>query len=146
MSKLVPKYSLWEAINAALSLGMRALEEIRTLARTPGPRGVDGLGFDDMEVVHDGERGFTFRFVRGAERKEFAFTVPVVLDRGVYKESQAYVRGDGVTWGGSFWIAQDETTDKPDSGKGWRLAVKRGRDGKDGILKDPPKGGPVKVG
>lgn len=102
----------------------------------PKPKdGVDGLGFDDLEAVYDGERGVTLRMVRGERIKEFTFTMPVVIDRGVWKE-QNYQPGDGVTWGGSFWIAQEPTAEKPDSGKGWRLAVKKGRDGKDGVLKE----------
>lgn len=97
-----------------------------------GKDGKDGLGFDDLEMIHDGERGFVFRFARGEQVKEFAFTIPIVLDRGVYKADGEYQRGDAVTWGGSLWIAQDETNEKPGEGKGWRLAVKKGRDGKDG--------------
>jgi hypothetical protein len=57
---------------------------------------------------------------------------PVPIDRGVFKEGEPYVRGDVVTWGGSLWIAQKATSAKPDSpDSGFRLAVKRGRDGKD---------------
>lgn len=105
------------------------------VAKIPPPRdGVDGLGFDDMTVEYDGERAVTFRFARGEHVKEFRADLPVVLDRGVYRDGATYVRGDAVTWAGSLWIAQRETTDKPDAGGGsWRLAVKRGRDGKDGI-------------
>jgi hypothetical protein len=54
----------------------------------------------------------------------------VVIDRGVWREGQEYKAGDGVTWAGSYWIAQKDTSAKPDSGDGFRLAVKRGRDGK----------------
>jgi hypothetical protein len=55
-----------------------------------------------------------------------------VIDRGVFKDGTEYDKGDGVTWGGSFWIAQRDTQSKPDAGNGdWRLAVKKGRDGKD---------------
>lgn len=111
-----------------------------------GRDGKDGVGFDDLEVVHDGARGFTFKFTRGDRVKEFGFTLPVVLDCGVFKDGQTYEAGDGVTWGGSFWIAQEKTGEKPDSGKGWRLAVKRGRDGKDGVLKAEKPKEPVKVG
>jgi integrin beta 3 len=98
---------------------------------TDGKDGVDGLGFDDLTFEHDGERGFTLRFVQGDRTKEFAFEVPVVLDRGVWKEGAAYAKGDAVTWAGSLWIAQKDTDSKPEGGDGWRLAVKRGRDGKD---------------
>ncbi|EKF39928.1 collagen triple helix repeat-containing protein [Nitratireductor indicus C115] len=111
-----------------------------------GVDGADGIGFDDLEVVHDGLRTFTFRFAKGEKMKEFPFTLPVVLDRGVFKAGDTYSAGDGVTWGGSFWIAQKDTADKPGDGDGWRLAVKKGRDGKDGIMKtDQPKQ-PLKVG
>lgn len=97
----------------------------------PGRDGKDGLGFDDLSVTHDGHRTFTLAFARGAERKAFDFSLPVVLDCGVFREGETYRAGDGVTWGGSFWIAQAETATKPGEGtEDWRLAVKRGRDGK----------------
>lgn len=148
MSKMVPKYTIWEAINVAISASMRAMEEIRNLARIPGPRGPDGLGFDDLQVLHDGERGFTFRMERGDKVKEFSFKVPMVLDRGVFKDDrpQPYEKGDGCTFGGSFWIAQkDVPQGKPDTGNGdWRLAVKKGRNGTDGVVRTIPPQGPVK--
>ncbi|WP_205908853.1 hypothetical protein [Metarhizobium album] len=108
-------------------------------AALPKPRdGVDGLGFDDLQATFDGEKTIRLSFVRGGQSKEFAFTLPIVIDRGVYKDGHSYTAGDGVTWGGSFWIAQSDTNEKPDSGKGWRLAVKKGRDGRHG---DPGKPG-----
>jgi len=55
-----------------------------------------------------------------------------VLDQGVFRESEAYEKGDGVTFGGSFWIAQKDAPEgKPGTSADWRLAVKKGRDGKD---------------
>jgi hypothetical protein len=105
----------------------------------PGERGADGrdgkdgLGFDDLSVEQVGERGFVFRFTRGDQVKEFAFSVPVVIDRGVFRPDGEYEKGDGVTYGGSFWIAQKNSpTGKPGEGDGFRLAVKKGRDGRDG--------------
>lgn len=98
-----------------------------------GADGIDGLGFDDLTVEHDGERGFTLKFQRGDQVKAFPFRLPVVIDRGVHRDGNDYERGDGVTFGGSFWIAQkDKPADKPGTGDGWRLAVKKGRDGRDG--------------
>lgn len=95
-----------------------------------GAPGCDGLGFDDLSVEHDGERGVTFRFARGDVVKEFSHTLPAIIDRGVYKEGQAYARGDAVTWGGNLWIAQRDTDAKPaDNNADWRLAVRKGRDG-----------------
>jgi integrin beta 3 len=56
----------------------------------------------------------------------------LVLDCGVWKESETYEAGDGVTHGGSFFIAQtDTTTAKPGASDEWRLAVKRGDKGRD---------------
>ncbi len=95
-------------------------------------KGADGLGFDDLsEELADDGRTIIRRYMRGDEVKEFRHTFPVVLDRGVYKAEQEYVAGDGVTWAGSFWIAQKDTSEKPGDGEGWRLAVKSGRAGRD---------------
>lgn len=68
--------------------------------------------------------------------KEAEFSVPSVLDCGVFKASRSYQKGDGVTYGGSFWIAQQDmdasSSVLPGSTDQWRLSVKKGRDGKDG--------------
>lgn len=111
-----------------------------------GEPGRDGFGFDDMETEYDGERTITFRWTRGEHVVERSYRMPVILDRGVYKAGAGYERGDAVTWGGSLWIAQEPTSEKPDSGKGWRLSAKRGRDGKDGGVKETPKPAPIKLG
>ena len=55
----------------------------------------------------------------------------IVLDAGVWKEGASYVPGDAVTLGGSLFIAQCSTTAKPGKSDDWRLAVKRGSDGRD---------------
>lgn len=98
-----------------------------------GRDGKDGLGFDDLSVEYDGERSFSIKFEKDGRAKEFSFAIPAMIDRGVYKEGQTYSAGDTVTWAGSIWTAQKETAAKPDSGDGWRLSVKRGRDGKDKV-------------
>lgn len=56
---------------------------------------------------------------------------PIPLDCGVWRQRE-YPAGSGVTWAGSFFIAQRDTTpeEKPELSDAWRLAVKRGRDGK----------------
>jgi Collagen triple helix repeat (20 copies) len=53
----------------------------------------------------------------------------IILDAGVWKEGATYAAGDGVTLGGSFFIAQTVTTAKPSKSEDWRLAVQRGKDG-----------------
>jgi Collagen triple helix repeat (20 copies) len=54
----------------------------------------------------------------------------VVLDAGIWREGTAYTRGDGVTLGGNFFIAQIDTTARPGGSEDWRLAVRRGADGR----------------
>lgn len=112
------------------------VERLRYLeAREPakGEPGEPGLGFDDLDVcVLDDDRTIELAFRRGGEEKVFTLKWPTVIDRGVFKQGETYQAGDAVTWGGCLWIAQKETEAKPDTAEsGWRLAVKKGRDGKD---------------
>jgi len=109
-----------------------------------GKDGADGLGIHDFDFTYDGERTHTISFTRdGVVVRQVSWSVPYVLDRGVYQAGKTYVRGDGVTLGGSFFIAQQTTDARPESGGGgWRLAVKRGAEGKAGRdgadLRDAP--------
>lgn len=91
---------------------------------------VDGVKSIDVEQV--GER--TFRVLTtyaSAAKSQRDFNVPAIIDRGVW-EAKAYDVGDCVTWDGSMWIAKATATDldKPGESSTWRLAVKRGRNGK----------------
>jgi integrin beta 3 len=106
----------------------------------PGKDGRDGLSIEDLSAEFDGEHTLTLRFARGDAVKEIPVRFPNPVDQGVFREGKPYLRGDGVTYGGSWWIAQKDAPEgKPDAGNGsWRLAVKHGRDGKDG--KDGVKG------
>lgn len=131
----------------ALDFERRAQDTLqRAIDRMPVPKnGVDGrdgrdgkdgrdaLDLDDLEHEQDGDGRVTLRLVRGDVRKEIGLRFPVFVDRGVYQADEQYERGNGVTWGGSFWIAQkDAPQGKPGDGPDWRLAVKKGRDGRDG--------------
>ncbi len=97
-----------------------------------GINGKDGLGFEDLSVLHDGARGFTFQFTRGADVKSFAFTIPCVIYQGVFSDGKTYDVGDAVTFGGNIFIARTSTSLKPDftpaATKAWTLSVKAGRD------------------
>jgi hypothetical protein len=73
--------------------------------------------------------GRTLRWAIGETVHEIK--TAIVLDAGVWREGATYVAGDGVTLGGSFFIAQAETSAKPGKSDDWRLAVKRGSDGRD---------------
>ena len=115
--------------------------EVRNLGPVVGKDGRDGVngergdaGFSLTDFDTDWrpeEKVLVLRWDAGETSYSHELFVPYVRDMGVWGEGKSYLKGDGVTWAGSFWIAQDDTADKPDVGKGWRLAVKRGRDGKD---------------
>lgn len=113
----------------------------------PGQNGADGLGFDDLAVLHDGERGVTFRFIKGDRIKEFTVTVPALIYRGIYTTGKSYDKGDMVTWGGSTFHCEKATMNKPEDNSGdWKLAVKRGGDGRNGKDGAPAPMPVVKVG
>lgn len=97
---------------------------------TNGRDGIDGVGFDDLDLVETDE-GLSLRAVRGEVVKEWA--LPVVFYRGVFSADANYRKGNSVTWGGSLWIAEKDAPEgKPDTPEsGWRLAVKKGQNGKD---------------
>ncbi|MDP9991973.1 hypothetical protein J2W28_001001 [Variovorax boronicumulans] len=105
---------------------------------------VEGVAQLSIEQHADNPRKFLVNLSTSSGRQEVKeFNMPVVLYRGIFKEGDAYEAGDSVTWGGSTWIALQDTGSKPDSVDGtWRLAVKRGSPGKDAM---PVKsGGPAK--
>ncbi|HUH38764.1 MAG TPA: hypothetical protein VL027_12550 [Spongiibacteraceae bacterium] len=81
---------------------------------------IDERSFDAVSVLSSGHE----------VRK--TISMPVVIDRGVYRAEAEYQAGDGVTWGGSYWIAtKGAPIGKPGEpgSEGWRLAVKRGDKG-----------------
>ena len=87
--------------------------------------------------------GRTLRWAIGETVHEIK--TAIVLDAGVWKEGASYVAGDGVTYAGSFFIAQTATTAKPEDKSGeWRLAVKRGHDAKDYRPNDNPQSKPIR--
>jgi integrin beta 3 len=116
------------------------LAVLETKGAIPGPAGADGapgadgLGFEDLTVDHDGERGFVFKLARGERVREVArVSIPVMLYRGVYAPGAAYEPGDVVTHGGSAWHCHKATATRPETAEGaacWRLIVKRGDKGK----------------
>lgn len=112
-----------------------------------GPAGKDGT-LENLKMVYDGERTVTFMFKDGTPIEGGVIRMPIVLDRGVFKDGMTYEAGDGTTWGGSFYIAQRETSAKPgqpsEDSRAWRLAVKKGADGKEG--KAGPEGPQGKSG
>jgi hypothetical protein len=115
----------------------------------PGERGVKGetgRNASDLTFLQDyvveqvgraiktasvttSDGGRTLRLAIGETVHEIK--TAIVLDAGVWREGTTYAHGDGVTLGGSFFIAQADTAAKPGQSDDWRLAVKRGADGRD---------------
>jgi hypothetical protein len=105
----------------------------RSHCKTHGMKGwecvVDGIADIGIDFADD-PRNVTIRTVKSSgivvEKQVY---VPVVVDKGVYRKEAEYQKGDGVTSGGNFWIAQKDTPEgTPGTTPDWRLAVKKGRD------------------
>lgn len=108
----------------------------RSFEKTAGMRGWECIvdGISTVDVANDDERMFTVTVTRASGACETkTFGIPVMIYRGVFKSEGSYQPGDTVTWGGSLWHCDETTADKPGEigSKGWTLATKRGRDGKD---------------
>jgi hypothetical protein len=126
---LFAKWQLdWE--RRAMEVNQRCLDRFEK--PKDGKDGLDGLGFDDLTPSFDGRRTFTMRWTRGEQVKEFSFKVPALIESGVWIHGKEYEQGDGVTCGGNYWIALTDTKARPgENNSDWRLAVRKGRDGKD---------------
>jgi len=92
-------------------------------------------------TVTSPDGGRTLRWALGETVHEIK--TAIVLDAGVWKEGRDYAAGDGVTLGGSFFIAQTATSAKPPCDD-WRLAVRAGRDGRDYRPEDERAAKPVR--
>lgn len=105
----------------------------RSHSKTHGMRGwecvVDGVADIDA-VFGDDPRDVTIKMVRSSGAvAERSVHLPIVVDKGAHSLEVAYVKGDGVSYSGSFWIAQkDNPEGRPGTNNDWRLAVKKGRD------------------
>lgn len=122
----------------------------RAHSTTSGARGWECIvdGIKSVEVQHDPADP---RAIRVAVSKssggvvEQLICVPSMIYRGVFAPGQ-FATGDTVTWGGSLWHCDEPTCDKPGEAgsKGWTLAAKRGRDGRDGSNgRDLVRGAPL---
>lgn len=103
--------------------------------RMPVPKdGRDAIPLEsfDLTLSEDG-RTLTVKMQAADGVVEKSIRVASIIDRGIYKAAGDYEKGDAVTHGGCLWIAQQDAPEGAPGmgGKGWRLAVKKGRDGKD---------------
>lgn len=116
--------------------------------RMPKPKdGRDALTLEDFDLnLADDGRTVTVKMQAGETVIEKSVKIAAVIDRETFKHEGTYEKGDGVSYGGSFWIAKcDAPKGVPGSGEtDWRCAVKKGRDGKDlrenASTFDPSKG------
>ncbi|WP_400581367.1 hypothetical protein ACFELG_15335 [Pseudomonas aeruginosa] len=119
--------------------------------RMPIPKdGRDALPLEcfDLALGEDG-RTVTVKMQAGDVVVEKSVKIASVIDRGVFSAEKSYEQGDGTTYGGCYWIAQKDAPEGvPGGSTDWRLAVKKGRDGKDlrdsASKHDPGKGVSIK--
>lgn len=108
----------------------------KAVDRMPVPKdGRDALPLEsfELELAEDG-RTLTVKMQAADGVVEKSIRVASIIDRGIYNKAAGdYEKGDAVTHGGCLWIAQQDAPEGAPGmvGKGWRLAVKKGRDGKD---------------
>lgn len=107
----------------------------RAYQNTAGLSGFECVlnGLKDIDVTVSDDRHFKVTLSKSnGETEERGFDIPVMIYRDVYHPGTKYYPGDCVTFGGSIWHCFEETSDRPNDigSSGWRLAVKRGRDGR----------------
>ncbi|WP_341520715.1 phage portal protein [Pseudomonas sp. G.S.17] len=121
----------------------------RSYEATVGLKGWECIveGVASIGIEQSGDRSFkAVATLSSGRTEEKSLTFPLMIYRGVFGGGD-HAPGDTVTWAGSLWHCDEPTSDKPGEtgSKGWRLAVKKGRDGKDGINgKDLTKGVSIK--
>lgn len=115
--------------------------------RMPKPKdGRDALPLESFDLsLSDDGRTVTVKMQAGDTILEKSVRIASVIDRGVYSAEKSYEQGDGTTYGGCYWISQKDAPEGvPGGSADWRLAVKKGRDGKDlrdsSSKHDPSKG------
>lgn len=135
----------------ALDMERRSQEVFqRAIERIPVPKdgndGRDAVDVDGFDVAQEG-KSMTLSLMRdGVVVSQKTVRIPGFEDRGVWRDGVDYEKGDGVSFGGSFFIAQkDQPEGKPEQSKDWRCAVKRGRDGKDVVHIPRDPNAPVKT-
>jgi len=107
----------------------------RAYQKTAGLSGFECVvnGLNDIDVSVKDDRHFTVTLSKSnGETEARSFEVPVMIYRDVYQPGRKYYPGDCVTFAGSVWHCFEETSDRPNEAgsAGWKLAVKRGRDGR----------------
>jgi len=130
LAPVVARLRTLEAAAAGLGDVRDKVAALEARPAVPGPPGPPGLGFDDYRVTYDGERTIVHTWTAGERTASHPVTIPALIYRGVYVDGKTYGPGDFVTFDGSLWHCNADTTIRPGTGApAWTLAVKRGRDG-----------------
>ena len=117
-----------KAIAAAIESSMVLAEHIGKLSKR----------LDALESKHEGSAPAQLE-----KRIAALELMPSLQYRGVYSHGQDYPAGSAVTDKGGIWIALSATTERPgaEGSTAWRLACKKGADGRDGQKGDQgPRG------
>lgn len=119
----------------------------RALEKIPVPlNGRDALPLDSFDIqLGDDDRTVVMSIGAGEQQITRTLMLSTVIDKGVFKPDDKYLKGDAVSYGGSLHIARKNApAGVPGASDDWRLAVKRGRDGRDlresSSRHDPSKG------
>lgn len=106
----------------------------KTFQRSQGMTGWECIvnGVHKASTEQDTPRGFKAVIeLSDGTRSEALYSLPAMIYCGVYKDGTEYKCGDVVTWAGSLWHCNEDTSEKPGIPTApWTLAAKKGRDGK----------------
>jgi hypothetical protein len=143
---LAPRYGIWQAIDAAVRLAMRAIEETRALRQSPPSRRFPAIKiWSENAITYDGEIaahcGATFQALRdtvaeppGDDWLEIAApgkNAPVGSVYGRYDPARKYRAFDLVAHSNAEWRARFDDPG-PLPGEGWALSAAQGKRGERG--------------
>lgn len=97
-----------------------------------GKDGKDALALTDIKTELIG-KSIKMTLTDGIDTTEKTIKIPFLEYKEVFNKDKSYEIGDVVTRSGSLWVKTTEDNGIPgDNKSGWKLAVKKGRDGTDG--------------
>jgi hypothetical protein len=142
IAKLMPQMiekRLTEAVEKAVENATPSIIARTAILVPPGRDGLPGRPGTPGEDGKDGRDGFSLESVslemkdgrtlvqkyRGGDREMVAEVVleGMPIDTGIFSSTREYKKGDGATYGGSYWIRLTDGIGAPPSDQ-WRLAVK----------------------
>jgi hypothetical protein len=93
-----------------------------------------GVASVDAALQDDGRTFVVRTALSDGTTSENQFKLPLLIQRDVYNDEREYDENDMVTYDGGQWIAKSSgKLPRPGTDKSWRLMVKAGRNGKNGV-------------